>query len=212
MQQGLYIWVEGSFGKHKEIEGTVQQNAPEAVLETYLLNPDADKYVTTAGGEVLCVPYSAKNAEGAMMFLNWLYASEENYVFALYGVEGKDYNMVDGRIERITTEDFFYEWMFRNQNYTQFGVNDSQEYIDSYAAWDANAKTSSAMGFVFNNENVLEVETAVTEVVQNDMSVIRNGFVNFEENYAAAVEKLKAAGVDEYVAEVQAQYDAFVAN
>lgn len=212
MQTGLYIWVEGSLGKDNEIIGTVRANAPEAELKTYLMAPDADKYITGAGGEVLCVPYSAANPEGAMKFLNWLYASQENYLFALYGVEGKDYEMVDGRIKRITTEDFFYEWMFRNQNYSVFGTDVSDEYIDAYMSWDENAKTSSAMGFAFNNENVIEIETAVNEVVQNEMSVIRNGFVSFEDNYPIAVQHLKEAGIDEYIAEVQRQYDAFLAQ
>ncbi len=212
MQTGLYIWVEGSLGKDNEIIGTVQQNAPEADLATYLMAPDADKYITGAGGEVLCVPYSAANPEGAMKFLNWMYSSQENYLFCLYGVEGKDYNIVDGRLERITTEDFFYEWMFRNQNYTVFTADVSDDYIEAYMNWDADAKTSSAMGFAFNNENVVEIETAINEVIQNEMSVIRNGFVSFEDNYATAVQHLKEAGIDEYIAEVQRQYDEFVAQ
>ncbi len=211
MQTGLHIWVEGSIGKDQEIQATVQQNAPEAQLATYLLAPEKDKYITAAGGEVLCVPYSSTNPEGAMKFLNWLYSSQENYLFCLYGVEGKDYNMVDGRLERICTEDFFYEWMFRNANYQVFGADVPQEYIDTYKAWDDGAKTSAAMGFVFNNENVVEIETAVLEVVQSDMAAIRNGFVNFEESYPAAVQKLKEAGIDEYIAEVQRQLDEFVA-
>ena len=212
MQQGLYIWVEGSLGKDNEIIGTVQANAPEAQLKTYLMAPEDDKYIVGAGGEVLCIPYSAANAAGAMKFINWLYTSQENYLFALYGVEGKDYNMVDGRIERICTEDFFYEWMFRNQNFSVFGAEVSDEYIDAYMNWDKEAKTSSAMGFTFNNENVVMIETAILEVIQNDMAVVRNGFVNFDENYENAVAKLKAAGIDEYIAEVQRQYDEFLAS
>ncbi len=212
MQTGLHLWVEGSIGKDQEIQATVQQNAPEAELKTYLLAPEKDKYITAAGGEVLCVPYSSTNPEGAMKFLNWLYSSQENYLFALYGVEGKDYNMVDGRLERICTEDFFYEWMFRNANYQVFSADVSQEYIDTYKAWDDGAKTSKAMGFVFNNENVVEIETAILEVIQGDMGTIRNGFINFEENYPAAVQKLKEAGIDEYIAEVQRQLDEFNAQ
>ena len=43
------------------------------------------------------------------------------------------------------------------------------------------------------------------------MSVYRNAFVNFDEHYAATVQKLKDAGIDEYIAEVQRQYDEFIA-
>jgi putative aldouronate transport system substrate-binding protein len=68
------------------------------------------------------------------------------------------------------------------------------------------------MGFTFNNENVVMIETAILEVIENDMSVIRNGFVNFDEHYADVVQKLKDAGIDEYIAEVQRQYDEFLKN
>jgi acylphosphatase len=213
MQQGRYIWIEGSFGKHNEIIGATQQNAPDAKLMTYLPQPDAPKYIWTVGGEGLFVPYSAKNPEGAMMFLNWLYGSAENHQFAVYGVEGKHYNLVDGRVEYIVAPDsFFYEWMFRCQDYTLHPVDKSQEEIDAYKTWDNGAKTSDVLGFVFNNENVVEIETAVREVVMNDLSVITTGFVNFDENYPAAMEKMKAAGVDAYIAEITTQFEAHMAN
>ncbi len=211
MQTGLYLWVEASIGKDREIINAVQQNAPDAELKTYILAPEKDKYISTSGGEVLCIPYSAKNKEGAMKFINWIYSSPENYRFAIYGVEGKDYQMVDGRVEKLTQEDFFYEWMFRNKNYQLFDKSVSDEYIDTYEHWDDNAKISSAQGFIFNNENVVEIETAITEVTASDFAPLRSGFVSFDDNYDAAVAKLKAAGIDEYVAEVQRQYDEFVA-
>jgi putative aldouronate transport system substrate-binding protein len=212
MQTGLYLWVEASIGKDREIINAVQQNAPEAELKTYILSPEKDKYISTSGGEVLCIPYSAKNKEGAMKFINWIYSSPENYRFAIYGVEGVDYQMVDGRVEKLTQEDFFYEWMFRNQNYQLFDKSVSDEYIETYEHWDDDAKVSAAQGFIFNNENVVEIETAITEVTASDFAPLRSGFVSFEDNYDAAVAKLKAAGIDEYVAEVQRQYDEFIAS
>ncbi|MCR5033565.1 MAG: extracellular solute-binding protein [Lachnospiraceae bacterium] len=212
MQTGLYLWVEASIGKDREIINAVQQNAPNAELKTYILAPEKDKYISTSGGEVLCIPYSAQNKEGAMKFINWIYSSPENYRFAIYGVEGKDYQMVDGRVEKLTQEDFFYEWMFRNKNYQLFDKSVSDEYIDMYEHWDDNAKVSSAQGFIFNNENVVEIETAITEVTASDFAPIRSGFVSFDDHYEDAVAKLKAAGIDEYVAEVQRQYDEFIAS
>ena len=147
-----------------------------------------------------------------MKFLNWLYTSQENYLFALYGVEGKDYEIVDGRINKISANDFFYEWMFRNQNYQLFGPEVEQEYIDSYLAWDDEALTSKSMGFRFNNENVKDIETRIAEVAGKDLLSIQCGFVDFETEYPKAMEKLKAAGMDEYVAEVQRQLDEFLAS
>jgi putative aldouronate transport system substrate-binding protein len=102
--------------------------------------------------------------------------------------------------------------MFINNNYQLFDQGVSDEYIETYQHWDDNAKVSSAQGFIFNNENVAEIETAITEVTASDFAPIRSGFVSFDENYDAAVAKLKAAGIDEYVAEVQRQYDEFLAS
>ncbi|MGG3504483.1 ABC transporter substrate-binding protein [Paenibacillus sp. FSL W8-0187] len=212
MQTGLYLWVEGSLGKEMEIINTIKANAPDAKVKTYLLAEDKPRYVTATGGEVLGIPVNAPNPEGAMKFVNWIYKSQENYQFALYGVEGKDYEIVDGRINKLTPSEFFYEWMFRNQNYQLFGPDVAQESIDKYKSWDDQAVRSASLGFRFNNEKVKSIETALKEVVGKDLAAIRSGFVDFETAYPKAIQKLKKAGIDEYVAEVQRQLDEFLAG
>ncbi len=195
-----------------EIIDSVKANAPDAKLKSYLLAPGKPRYITSTGGEVLCIPVTAPNPEGAMKFINWLYSSQENYLFALYGVEGKDYEIVDGRINKLSSNEFFYEWMFRNQNYQLFAPDVEQENIDNYTKWDDEAIVSDSLGFRFNNENVKEIETALREVAGKDLAAIRSGFVDFETEYPKAIKKLKDAGMDEYVAEVQRQLDEFLAN
>ncbi|OXM16868.1 ABC transporter substrate-binding protein [Paenibacillus herberti] len=212
MQTGLYLWVEGSLGKEMEIISSIKANAPEAKVKTYLLAPEKPRYITATGGEVLSVPATAPNPEAAIKFVNWLYKSQDNYQFALYGVEGKDFEVVDGRIKKLTANEFFYEWMFRNKNYQLFGPDVAQESIDNYKSWDDNAIVSASLGFRFNNEKVKLVETALKEVAGKDMAAIRSGFVDFETGYPKAIKKLKAAGIDKYVAEVQRQLDEFLAN
>jgi putative aldouronate transport system substrate-binding protein len=211
MQQGTYLWVEGSLGKENEIIASVRSNDPNAVLKSYLLNPTADKYVTACGGEVLCVPYSSKNPAGAMKFLNWLYKNQDNYLFALYGPEGENYTVQDGRIvlNDPAFEGYFYEWMFRNANYTMFTSDVTEDFIKMYDSWDDGAKTSDVIAFHFNNENVKEIETKINEIINQKFTPIECGFVDFDSNYDAAVKELKDAGIDQYVAEVQKQLDEF---
>ena len=121
VQTGLYLWVEGSLGKELEIGGKVKAADPNAVMKNYLLAPEKPRYVNAAGGEVLCIPYSAKNPEGALKFLAWLWGSQDNYLFCLYGEKGKDWVLDEnGGLQLISEtaagEGFFYEWMFRNAN------------------------------------------------------------------------------------------------
>lgn len=211
MQTGLYLWVEGSLGKENEIIDSVRQNAPEAVLKSYLLAPEKPKYVNAAGGEVICIPNSAKNPEGAMQFLNWLYSSQDNYNLALYGVKDVDFTVKNDRITRINGDEFFYEWMFRNKNYQMFDPEIDQAFIDEYTHWDDEASISASFGFAFNNEKVKDVETRLNEAAKS-LAAIRSGFVDFDTEYPKAIEELKAAGIDEYVAEVQRQLDEFLAS
>lgn len=212
MQSGLYLWTEGSLGRDVEITETVRMNAPDAVLKCYLLAPEKPKYIDAAGGEVMCIPPTAPNKPGAMKFLNWIFKNEENYNLALYGLEGVDYEIIDGRIERSMPDDLFYEWMFRNVNYQLFPVETSQETIDTYKTWDDDAIQSKAFGFRFNNENVLDIETKCNEVAGKKFLQICTGFVDFDTEYPKAVAALKEAGIDEYVAEVQRQLDEFFAQ
>lgn len=210
VQSGNYLWVEGSLGKETEIIDAVRANAPDAVMKNYLLAPEKPKYITAAGGEVICIPYSAPNPSGAMKWLNWLYSSQENYLFALYGVEGKDYEIVNGRINRLITDELFYEWMFRNKNYQMFPVETDAAYIEATKTWDDDAIRSPIFGFVYSDENLKEIELNLVEV-EKQFEAIRSGFVDFDTEYPKAVEALKNAGIDEYIADLQRQVDEFLA-
>ena len=105
--------------------------------------------------------------------------------------------------------ELFYEWMFDNTNYKIFSKDVSQEYVDTYLAWDNGAVNSALLGFTFNNENVKEVEVRLQEAM-TDFRPLMTGFVDFDTTYPAFIQKLKDAGIDEYVAEVQRQIDAYI--
>ena len=215
-QTGLYIWLEGSLGKDVEQQSLVKANDPTAVLGNYLLAPEKPRYINAAGGEVLCVPYSAPNPSGALRFLQWMWGSQENYLFLLYGVEGQDWKLDEnGRLVTISEtaggEGYFYEWMFRNANYQVFRDNVSDEFIETYKNWDNEAVPSKMLGFAFNNSGLESVETACNEAF-NKLNPILYGYVDFDSEYPAAIKALKDAGIDQYVAEINRQLEEFMAK
>ena len=146
-----------------------------------------------------------------MKWLNWLYSSQENYLFAIYGVEGVDYEIVAGRIKRLINDDLFYEWMFRNKNYQLFSPEITDEYIETYRNWDEGAFMSPIFGFAYDDTNIKEIELNLTEV-EKQFEAIRTGFVDFDTEYPKAVQALKAAGIDDYIADLQRQVDEFIAD
>lgn len=212
MQQGTYLWVEGSIGKENEIINSVRANAPDAVLKSYILAPEQDKYITACGGEVLCVPYSAQNPIGAIKFVNWLYTSQENYMFALYGPEGENYTVEN---DRIVLKDpsfggYFYEWMFRNANYQMFTTDVTDEFIELYSHWDENAIESDVMAFHFDNTNVKNEATAIGELINTQLMPILCGYVDYDEAFPAVQQQLKDAGIDRYMEEVNKQLEEYL--
>ena len=216
MQTGLYTWVEGSLGKDQEIIGAVRAADPTANLACYTLAPEKPHYINATGGEVLCIPYSAPNPEGAIKFLSWLWGNQDNYLFCLYGVKGQDWDLDEnGRLVTISEtakgDGYFYEWMFRNANYKVFNNEVSDEYIENYKHWDDNAIPSAMLGFTFNDEGFEAIETACQEAWKN-MTPVLYGYVDFDENYPTAKAELENAGINELIAEYNRQLQEFLAK
>ena len=101
--------------------------------------------------------------------------------------------------------------MFRNANYQVFGGDVSQEYIDMYRHWDDDAKISAMMGFAFNNSGFEVTENACLEAWKK-LAPIMYGYVDFDENYPAAIAELEAAGINDYVDKVNEQLQEFMAK
>lgn len=214
MQTGLYLWMEGSVGKDLEIAGSVKTGDPNARLVNYLLAPEKPRYINATGGEVLCIPYSAKNPEGAMKFLAWLWGNKENYMFCLYGVEGTDWELnADGRLVLLSNtargDGYFYEWMFRNFNYKVFPEGVTDEYIDTYMHWDETAVPSAMLGFAFNNTGFEAIETAVQEAWKSMLPILY-GYVDYDTEFDKAMAELEVAGMDELIAEYNRQLQEFM--
>jgi len=70
---------------------------------------------------------------------------------------------------------------------------------------------SAMLGFAFDNTGFEAVETACNEAWKK-MAPILYGYVDFDENYPAALAELEAAGINDYVAEVNRQLEAFLAK
>lgn len=154
------------------------------------------------------------NVESYLKFFNWMYESKENYMYCLYGVEGIDYTIAeDGAIEVISTDSFFPAWMHRTLYYEPLSeeIYDAEE-IAEFMAIDDNAIVAKDIGFSFNSSAVEVEEAALNVIISEKVDPIAYGFGNYEKDFPAVLEELKAAGLDKYVAEYQRQFSEFMAN
>ena len=73
------------------------------------------------------------------------------------------------------------------------------------------AVLSAMLGFGFVDKDVVDIQTACSEAWKK-LAPILYGYVDFDENYPAAIAELEAAGINEFVAEVNRQLEEYMAK
>ncbi|UVI29343.1 extracellular solute-binding protein [Paenibacillus spongiae] len=190
----------------------VAKNNPEAKIAEGYLAADKPMLQYLAFGNTNAVPVTAKNPEAAIKFLNWLYSSKENHNLFLYGEEGKHYKTAGERTIEIIRDAndqnyFFDSWMIGNINYTMFDAMTPEDYLKVQTTEPTNpVEFSPVLGFRLNTEPIAVEYANVQSVVKSSIIPIKMGVVPYEGNFPAALESLKAAGLDKVVAEYQKQF------
>lgn len=68
------------------------------------------------------------------------------------------------------------------------------------------------MGFVFDTEPVEDVIAQLSSVYTEYCEPMLLGFTTYEDGYDELISRLKSAGLDDYMAEYQAQFSEFYNN
>ncbi len=189
------------------IETAVKSGCPDADLKTikigdqpYIKDKDYDWGISISAAD-------ADHVTDWMRLINWIYASQDNYNFCVYGVQGKDWQYAeDGTIEKLVDDAFWDDWFLQSANYVQYDASIPQENIDTYMNWDEGSKVSKLSGFVFD-ASAVQTEVALLTAVQTEyLDAMILGFLDYDTNYEDVLAKLKNAGIDTYLAEYQRQY------
>lgn len=206
---GKLLFRVGAVSRAMENLQTAQHADASAKLREYYLSPDRPKYIAAPSNEAYMIPAKAPHPEGAMRFMNWILQSQEHYDFIIYGVEGKDYRIENGKVRLLTNDQLMYEWMWRNKNYFMAPANVEDSVVQDMMHNDDNAQISRIFGFHFNQEPVKNEYAKVLAVYNEKFVPINMGIVSYDKQYAGAMAALKKAGFDKVWAELQRQYAAF---
>ncbi|REE69645.1 putative aldouronate transport system substrate-binding protein [Paenibacillus taihuensis] len=192
----------------------------------YMEHPDWDvqfylnskyTYKTQAMQDGMAVPASSKNPERALMFLELLRTDRSYNNLLTYGIEGKHYEITaDNKLRALDLDGFapdgYCSWGFKAPE-LRYEVVDSPPNIgDVRKALADRAKENPYALFTPDFEPVKNEMAAVTNVVQQYSFPLNYGYVkNPEEGLKTLVSKIKAAGSEKIMAEMQKQLDAFIA-
>lgn len=206
---GKLLFRVGAVSRAMENLQTAQNADPNARLREYYLAKEKPKFVTTPSNEAFMITVASQNPERAMMFMNWILHSKENYYFIIYGVEGKDYELEDGKIKLLTNDQLMYEWMWRNKDYFIAPSSVENDIINDMLMNDENSRISKLFGFHFNEASVKNEIAQVMAVYEEKFEPINFGLASYELYYEDALTALKKAGFDIVFAELNKQFAEF---
>lgn len=196
----------------------MKANYPDIQVDDFIwleFAPEKPKIRPFGTRNMNAVPLSSEHPEVGVKFINWLYASQENYDLFLYGREGIDYRVVEPHnrepiINPIMNAELysFADWMIGNVNYIRPGTTAPKATNDALYTRNETAVTGIASMFTFDASNVqtqmADVQTQISAVI----APIITGVVDYDSNIDEALDLLRKAGIDDLVAEFQRQYEA----
>jgi len=198
---------------------SMRQHRPEAVLGDGILEPQKGKFRYFYSWNANAVPVTSKHPEAGLKFLNWLYSSKENHDLFHYGIEGVTYTSSGPeRFEPLKGADGqdlyqFDNWMTPYIAYRRIEESVPEKVFDIFKKEITDPVTVSPVtGFQFNVEPVAHEASNLESEVKKIVWPIKYGFQSYDEAFPDAIRRLKAAGLDEYLAEYERQLRAFLAD
>ncbi|MDO4283924.1 MAG: ABC transporter substrate-binding protein [Eubacteriales bacterium] len=191
----------------------------DGVVRVQLTSPMAN--TTTISGMCWAISANSKNPDAAWTMLEALYSDAEVATLLANGIEGQNYILnEDGTASYPEGTDYSNsgyggmteQWLFPNSSLGYPRDIDGPNYYQNLASYNSSVQKSTAYGFCFDTTNVIDEYSACSNVMDKYFDALMMGAVDPDEYIPRAIEELKAAGVDNVIAEKQAQFDAWLAE
>jgi putative aldouronate transport system substrate-binding protein len=184
--------------------------------------PEANgKIIKSTGvGAATAISTNSKYPERCLMVIEKLMTDKECYDLFQYGIEGKQYVLEDGKITQPagfnaeTDGGGFAGWSFRTDKLNIPAASEDPRRYTLNEEWSSTSIISPYVGFNFDSSKVSSQLSAIANVDSQLGIQILLGKTSQDPKEAVAEyrKQLKAAGVDDVIAEVNSQYSDFVAS
>lgn len=168
--------------------------------------------LSPAGNEYWTIPVTAKEPEAAIRLLNLVYSDPELDNLFSYGIEGIHYEKTDENTikttERAASSFAILGQMGIATHRYYVGVDTSEE--DMEIEQTARNRRTKGYGFFYDATAMTTQITAIDAVVAKYQPALETGSVDLETEYPKFLQELEAAGINEVIADKQAQFDAWL--
>ena len=154
---------------------------------------------------------TSKNPERAMMFINLINTDKDLYNLLVNGIKDKHYTLGADNVATPTADSGYSVpgWVFGNTFNALLTPGKTTAILDQVKKDNETAKPSPIMGFSFNVQPVSAEIASVTAVIGEYGPGLDTGTIEPNTKLAEFQAKLKDAGADKIVAEIQKQLDAW---
>ncbi len=170
-----------------------------------------------ATGAMLAIPVKSANPERAFRFIELLYTDKELINLLKFGIQDVHYHKVAENMIQLTDAAHSrynpgYTWCFGDQFKDYVMDNEDPLKWDRFIIYNSKGLALDSLGFVFDKTNVEAQTSACKNVVQAYYRQLFTGSADVDTTIRQFEKELKAAGVGDLIAEMQKQYDAWLAD
>lgn len=172
---------------------------------------DPVTFNSSVTGAIQAISTTSQNPEKAMEFLNLLNTDEYLRNLVDKGIEGTHYEKnEDGTIEDLPARIDHYNmptYALGNHFNLYLYEDDPADKWDAFEEFNESAETAPTLGFHFNSDPVRTEIASISNVSKQFYPGIATGSVDPEKALPEFNKKLKDAGIDKVLDEIQKQYD-----
>ena len=201
------------------IEGELSRQNNKDIKVSAVIEPY--KHTGVAQGNNFIIPYCAAYPEKAMQLWNLMYTDADISNLFVNGIEGKHWVYANEEKTLITTPEgvessatgySVCDWAMPNQQITIPWVGNPEDLWDQLNEFNKSGVASPAQGFTWDSTSMINQITACNNVVSQYDVALRWGTLDPNEALSKFNADLKAAGMDEIIAEKQRQLDEYLAS
>lgn len=195
---------------------TMNKSNPEWKAEVVDINPGAKKLINPYTNNGMAINATSKNPERALMAIDLLRHDRDIYDLTNYGIKGTHWEPVgEDKFKTLEATGNFpaggvcpWGWHTPLNRRSVEEPAIVQELTDVWAKNDTVHNPLET--FSFDDSKVKNELTAINSVISQYGLPLNLGMVDVNSGVATYKEKLKAAGIDKVLQEVQAQADAYI--
>lgn len=168
-----------------------------------------------SGGALLAIPTSAKYPDQAFSFIEMLYTDKYLNNLFVYGIENEHYVKVSDNVVKLTDNTGYRAgngWRFGDQFLNYLMDNEDPDKWNQFVEYNKKGLVLNSLGFSFDRTPVDAEHAACKAVTETYYKQLFTGSVDVESTLKQMEAEYKAAGVDKLIAEMQRQYDAWLAS